>query len=61
MNNTGTTVAFIVSCFCFAGVLILSRNSIRPPMRRYLAITAIVMIVISFALLVYLFTGGNFF
>ncbi|WP_058303488.1 hypothetical protein [Gorillibacterium timonense] len=61
MNDTGTTAAFIISCFCFAGVLILSKNKIQPPMRRYLAITAIVMIVIAFAFLIYLITQGAYF
>ncbi|MEO3944165.1 hypothetical protein [Gorillibacterium sp. CAU 1737] len=58
MNETGTTVAFIISCFCFAGVVILSRNRIAMPMRRYLAITAIVMMILAFAFLVYLLTQG---
>ncbi|WP_438432024.1 hypothetical protein [Gorillibacterium sp. sgz500922] len=61
MNNTGTTIAFIVSCFCFAGVVVLSRHSIKPPMRRYLAIAAIVMIALAFAFLVYLLVNGTVF
>lgn len=61
MNDTGTTAAFIISCFCFAGVLILSKNHINPPLKRYLATTALVMIAIAFALLVYLTVIGAFF
>ncbi|GGF91790.1 hypothetical protein GCM10010913_11660 [Paenibacillus aceti] len=46
---------FIICAFCLGLVLILSKNSIPPKLKRGLAITAIVMIVAAFALIVYSF------
>ena len=58
--NSGITLGFIISCFCFAGVILLSRNNIREPLRRILAIMALVMVGISFVLLLYLVFTGQF-
>lgn len=46
---------FIICAFCLGLVLILSKNSVPPKLKRGLAITAIVMIVAAFALIVYSF------
>lgn len=53
--DTTALVIFIIVAFSFGAILIMKRDSVAPPMRRYLAMAAIVMIVSAFIMLVYAF------
>jgi len=53
--DTTALVIFIIAAFSFGAVLIMKRDSIAPPMRRYLALIAVLMIVSAFIMLVYAF------
>jgi|GEM_PF-581365 uncharacterized protein (DUF983 family) len=53
--DTTALVIFIIAAFSFGAVLIMKRDTIAPPMRRFLALAAIVMIVSAFIMLVYAF------
>ncbi len=55
MGETGSALAFIICAFCFALVIIFKKNEIPAPMRRGLAILAIVMVGFSFFLIIYTF------
>ncbi|MCD1259036.1 hypothetical protein B5M42_009315 [Paenibacillus athensensis] len=57
MTESGTILTFIIVSFCLALILILKRDSIAPPMKRYLAILALVMVTMSFVLIVMSFFG----
>ncbi|WP_240903858.1 hypothetical protein [Chengkuizengella sediminis] len=51
------TVIFIIVSFALALVLILKKDSISQPFRKYLAIFALFMVICSFVLLVISFFG----
>jgi len=53
--DTTELVIFIIAAFSFGAVLIMKRDTIAPPMRRFLALAAIVMILSAFIMLVYAF------
>jgi len=53
--DSSSYLIFIICAFCLGLVLILSKNSVPPKLKRGLAITAIVMIVTAFILIVYSF------
>jgi hypothetical protein len=53
--DSSSYLIFIICAFCLGLVLILSKNSVPPKLKRGLATTAIVMIVAAFALIVYSF------
>lgn len=60
MSHAATLLTFWIVSFCTAGIVILRRNHIQPEFRRPLAILSLVMIVASFAMLVYeLFRLGS--
>jgi hypothetical protein len=51
---------FLIVSFALAGVVILRKDSIPQPMRKYLAIFSLIMIVSSFIMLTYTFyTAGS--
>lgn len=55
-----STLIYIISAFCLGAVLILMKNSVPPRLKRGMAGTAAVMILIAFILIVYnLFTMGS--
>ncbi|RCX21740.1 hypothetical protein DFP94_102497 [Fontibacillus phaseoli] len=53
--DSSNLLIFIICAFALGIILILSRNNIPPKLRRSFAITALVMVVIAFGLLVYSF------
>ena len=53
--DTTALVIFIIAAFSFGAVLIMKRDTIAPPMRRFLALTAVVLIAAAFIMLVYAF------
>ncbi|MEB3100261.1 hypothetical protein [Ferviditalea candida] len=55
MKSSDTFVIFIIAAFSFALILILKKNSIPEKFRRPLAITALMMVVFAFFLIVYAF------
>ncbi|MFS1511964.1 hypothetical protein VQL36_05945 [Chengkuizengella sp. SCS-71B] len=57
MENTESLVIFIIVSFALALVLILKKDSISQPLRKYLAIFALFMVICSFVLLVISFFG----
>ncbi|WP_040951646.1 hypothetical protein [Gorillibacterium massiliense] len=52
MSTSQTSATFIIVAFCFAAVLILSKDRIPGKIRRYLAMMAMVMVIFSFVLIV---------
>ena len=60
MNSAEALVTFIIVSFCLAAVIIMRREQIPPPLRRFLALSTLIMVSTSFILLVYtFFTAGN--
>ncbi|WP_274365994.1 hypothetical protein [Paenibacillus thermotolerans] len=60
MSSSGPLITFIIVSFCLAGIVILRRESIPQPMRKYLAIFSLFMISASFIMLTYtFFTAGR--
>ncbi|GIP53140.1 MULTISPECIES: hypothetical protein [Paenibacillus] len=53
--DSSNLLIFIICAFALGVVLILTKNSIPPKLRRGYAIAALVMVVIAFFLLVYSF------
>ena len=59
MDTTALAI-FIIVAFSLGAILIMKRDSIEPAARRYLALTALVLIVSAFIMLVYaLLTMGG--
>jgi hypothetical protein len=54
--NTEASLIFIIAAFVLGGVILKYRDSLSPPLRRPLAITAIVFILFAFFLIVYSLT-----
>jgi DMSO/TMAO reductase YedYZ heme-binding membrane subunit len=54
----GSLLTFIIVSFALALVIIMKRETIPMPMRRYLAIFALVAVAFSFFLVVYSFLHG---
>jgi hypothetical protein len=52
MTDSGSILTFVIVSFCFALILIMRRDSIPAPFKRFLALLAIVMVVMSFVLIV---------
>jgi hypothetical protein len=52
MSHSATVLTFWIVSFCMAGVVILRRDAIDPRFRKPLAIMALIMIAVSFALLI---------
>ncbi|GIP33845.1 hypothetical protein J2TS4_30550 [Paenibacillus sp. J2TS4] len=60
MLDSKTVLTFVIVSFCLAGVLILKRDSIPDRIRKFLALTTLVLICFSFFLIVYMFfTAGS--
>ncbi|MDP5274518.1 hypothetical protein [Chengkuizengella axinellae] len=57
MENTESLVIFMIVSFALALVLILKKDSISQPFRKYLAIFALFMVLCSFVLLIISFFG----
>lgn len=55
MNDTGSIVLFTILAFSLALVLIMKKDTIRPQMRRLLAIVTIVLVSCDFFLIVFSF------
>lgn len=53
--DPSTTLVFIILAFALGAVLIMGKNSIPPSLRRWMALTAIIMILIAFILIVFSF------
>jgi cytochrome c biogenesis factor len=53
--DTTALVIFIIVAFSFGAILIMKRDAIAPPVRRYLALFAVVLIAAAFIMLVYAF------
>ena len=53
MNDVGSVVTFTIASFSLALVLILKKDSIPAPMRRVLALIAIVLVSSSFFLILF--------
>jgi uncharacterized membrane protein len=51
MTDTGSILTFVIVSFCLALILIMRRDSIPAPFKRYLALLAIVMVAMSFVLI----------
>lgn len=52
MTQSGSILTFILVSFCLAIILIMKKDSLPAPMKRYLALLAIVMVSLSFVLIV---------
>jgi len=53
--DTTALVIFIIVAFSFGAILIMKRDAIAPPMRRFLALVALLMVPAAFIMLVYAF------
>ncbi|OAB32878.1 hypothetical protein [Paenibacillus glacialis] len=53
--DANSTLIFIILAFALGGVLIMGKNSIPPSLKRWMALTAIVMILIAFILILFSF------
>ncbi len=52
MADSGSILTFIMVSFCLALILILKKDSIPSPMKRTLALLALVMVSMSFVLII---------
>ncbi|MDD9265718.1 hypothetical protein ACFPES_01600 [Paenibacillus sp. GCM10023248] len=59
MTQSGSILTFILVSFCLAIILIIKKDSLPAPMKRYLALLAIVMVSLSFVLIVVSFFGAG--
>lgn len=59
MTQSGSILTFILVSFCLAVILIMKKDSLPAPMKRYLALLAIVMVSLSFVLIVVSFFGAG--
>ncbi|WP_438349752.1 hypothetical protein ACP8HI_03490 [Paenibacillus sp. FA6] len=50
--DSSSTLIFTICAFALGIALIMGKNSVPPPLKRWMALTAIVMILISFFLIV---------
>ncbi len=55
MKDTGSIVTFVIVSFALALILIMKKDTLPMPMRRGLAILALVMVSLSFFLILYSF------
>lgn len=53
--DPSSTLIFIIVAFALGAVLVMGKNSVPPSLRRWMALTAIVMILIAFILIVFSF------
>lgn len=53
--DPNSTLIFIILAFVLGGVLVIGKNSIPPSLKRWMALTAIIMILIAFLLIVFSF------
>ncbi|HEY2494109.1 MAG TPA: hypothetical protein VGI33_14545 [Paenibacillus sp.] len=49
------TLIFIILSFLLGVALIMARNSVPPALKRWMALTAIIMILIAFSLIIFSF------
>lgn len=60
MNSSGTVITFLIVVFCLAGIVILKKDSIPSSLRRFIAITTLILIIAAFIMLLAVFwTMGN--
>lgn len=52
MNNGSTPIIFIIACFAFAIMIIFKREQIPERIRRPLALLAVIMVLIAFAVMI---------
>ncbi|WP_253187011.1 hypothetical protein [Paenibacillus sp. GP183] len=52
LTDSGSILTFVIVSFCLALILIMRRDSIPAPFKRYLALLALVMVTMSFVLIV---------
>lgn len=52
-----TSVIFIIAAFCLGLVLIMKKDTIPSPLKKWMAISAIVMILFAFFIIVYSLFG----
>ncbi|GAA3401023.1 hypothetical protein ACFFNY_15050 [Paenibacillus hodogayensis] len=55
MNDTGSIVLFTILAFSLAVILIMTKDTIQPQMRRMLALVTIVLVGCSFFMIVFSF------
>lgn len=55
MNSSSSILIFIICAFALAVILIMNKNKIHPRLKRGLALTALIMVVVSFGLIIYSF------
>lgn len=53
--DPSNTLIFIIVAFALGAVLVMGKNSVPPSLRRWMALTAIVMILIAFILIIFSF------
>ncbi len=53
--DSSDTLIFIIVAFALGAVLVMGKNSVPPSLRRWMALTAIVMILIAFILIIFSF------
>lgn len=53
--DSSKNLIFIIVAFALGAVLVMGKNSVPPSLRRWMALTAIVMILIAFILIVFSF------
>lgn len=58
MLDTGSVILFTIVSFSLALVLILSRDTIPPQLRRFMALIAILLVSCSFFLMLYSMIGS---
>ncbi|MCM3635431.1 MULTISPECIES: hypothetical protein [Paenibacillus] len=59
MDST-ISIVFIIVAFCLGVVLIMKKDTIPPPLKKWMAISSIVMILFAFFIIVYsLFSLGT--
>ncbi|MDO7906024.1 hypothetical protein Q5741_06275 [Paenibacillus sp. JX-17] len=55
--NTGNILIFIILAFTLSIVLILKRDSIAPPFKRWMALFAVIMMCVAFFLIIFSLLG----
>ncbi|GGH15763.1 hypothetical protein [Paenibacillus segetis] len=53
--DSSNILIFIISAFALGGVVVMSKNNIAPKLKRGLAITTLLFVVVAFCLIVYSF------
>ncbi|MHA0857917.1 hypothetical protein [Paenibacillus sp. CMAA1364] len=58
--DSNSTLIFIICAFALGVALIMGKNSVPPSFRRWMALTAIIMILTSFVLILFSFITMGF-